>query len=66
MGRCRGMAKRILMLVGRSTHSLEQAANGVRENADYIGFGPVFSTPTKPEYEPIGTQHIRDVHASHP
>ena len=33
---------------------------------NYIGFGPVFATPTKPEYEPIGTEHIRQVHASHP
>lgn len=53
------------MIVGRSTHSLDQAAAAAREGADYIGFGPVFATPTKPEYPPIGTEHIQRVHAEH-
>lgn len=35
-------------LVGRSTHSLEQAQMAETEGADYIGFGPLFPTPTKP------------------
>src|SRR3979411_915516 len=35
-------------LVGRSTHSLEQALEAERQGADYIGIGPVFATPTKP------------------
>jgi len=50
------------VLVGKSTHSLEQAVAAVEEGADYIGFGPIFSTPTKPEYEPIGPDHIAEVH----
>jgi thiamine-phosphate pyrophosphorylase len=48
--------------VGKSTHSLAQARAAQREGADYIGFGPIFATPTKPDYEPIGLQDIKQVH----
>ena len=51
------------VLVGKSTHSLEQALAAQREGADYIGFGPIFATPTKPDYAPIGLTDIRRVHA---
>jgi thiamine-phosphate pyrophosphorylase len=51
------------ILVGKSTHSLRQAIAAQREGADYIGFGPIFATPTKPDYAPIGLAHIRQVHA---
>jgi len=51
------------ILVGKSTHSLEQARSAQREGADYIGFGPIFATPTKPDYPAIGLHHVRRVHA---
>ena len=51
------------VLIGKSTHSLEQARAAQREGADYIGFGPIFATPTKPDYTPIGLADIRRVHA---
>jgi len=50
-------------LVGKSTHSLGQAQAAAREGADYIGFGPLFATPTKPDYVAIGLNGIRSVHA---
>jgi len=50
-------------LIGRSTHSVDQARSGFAEGADYIGFGPLFSTPTKPDYPPIGLEEIRLVHS---
>ena len=50
------------IVVGKSTHSIEQALAAEREGADYIGFGPIFSTPTKPDYLPIGLAQIREVH----
>lgn len=50
------------IVVGKSTHSLEQAAAAEREGADYIGFGPIFATPTKPDYKPIGTEKIKILH----
>ncbi len=50
------------LLVGKSTHSLEQALAAQDEGADYIGFGPIFATPTKPDYAPIGVSDIKRVH----
>jgi len=51
------------IIVGKSTHSLEQAIAAQKEGADYIGFGPIFATPTKPDYRPIGFDQIKSVHA---
>jgi len=48
-------------LIGKSTHSLAQAIAAQAEGADYIGFGPIFPTPTKPEYDSIGTAFVRQV-----
>jgi thiamine-phosphate pyrophosphorylase len=44
-------------LIGLSTHSAVQveAAQGV----DYVSVGPVYRTPTKPEYEPVGLDLVR-------
>jgi thiamine-phosphate pyrophosphorylase len=51
------------VLIGKSTHSLGQALAAQREGADYIGFGPIFATPTKPDYPPIGLRDINRVYA---
>lgn len=48
--------------IGKSTHGLIQAWAAAREGADYIGFGPIFATPTKPDYAPVGTSGIRRAH----
>jgi thiamine-phosphate pyrophosphorylase len=48
--------------VGKSTHNLRQAIAAQSEGADYIGFGPIFATPTKPDYKPIGLTDIKPVH----
>lgn len=45
-------------LIGVSTHSLEQARAAQAAGADYIGFGPVFATPTKPDYGCIGLDAV--------
>lgn len=45
-------------IIGRSTHSLEQARAALAEGFDYIGFGPLFATPTKLGRPGIGTQDI--------
>jgi thiamine-phosphate pyrophosphorylase len=50
------------VVIGKSTHSLEQARAAQREGADCIGFGPIFATPTKPNYAPIGLSDIKRVH----
>jgi thiamine-phosphate pyrophosphorylase len=49
-------------LIGKSTHSLAQALAAAEEGADYIGFGPLFATPTKPDYAPIGLAEIHRAH----
>lgn len=48
-------------LVGRSTHSIEQAERAVADGVDYIGVGPVFATPTKPGRPAVGTDLVREV-----
>lgn len=53
-------------IVGRSTHSPEQALKGWKEGADYIGFGPLFATATKPGRTAIGLGDIRTVRKSLP
>ena len=49
------------VIVGRSTHSPEQALAALSEGADYIGFGPLFPTGTKPGRASIGLQDIAAV-----
>ena len=43
------------MIVGISTHSVEQALEAESEGADYVGFGPIFPTPAKSGWPGIGT-----------
>ncbi|MGJ8725273.1 MAG: thiamine phosphate synthase [Roseibacillus sp.] len=50
-------------IVGRSTHSPEQAKGALAEGADYIGFGPLFPTPTKKGRPGIGLENIPAVMA---
>ena len=50
-------------LIGKSTHSVEQAVAAAAEGADYIGFGPLFPTPTKAGRPAIGLAEIARVHS---
>jgi thiamine-phosphate pyrophosphorylase len=50
-------------LIGRSTHSLEQARTAMGEGADYIAVGPVFPTPTKAGRPAVGTSLVSEVAA---
>jgi thiamine-phosphate pyrophosphorylase len=49
-------------IVGKSTHSLYQAETAQAEAPDYIGFGPLYATGTKPDYIPIGLSDISEAH----
>jgi thiamine-phosphate pyrophosphorylase len=49
------------MIVGRSTHSLDQARAALAEGFDYIGFGPLFPTPTKLGRPGIGLDHVAEM-----
>jgi thiamine-phosphate pyrophosphorylase len=49
-------------LVGVSTHNREQFEQAAATSADYIAVGPVFSTSTKANPDPVvGTEFIRQV-----
>ncbi|MGA1530330.1 MAG: thiamine phosphate synthase [Kiritimatiellia bacterium] len=51
------------VVIGKSTHSLTQARAAAEEGADYIGFGPLFATPTKPGRPAIGLEDIRTAYS---
>ena len=40
-------------IFGVSTHNLEQAKLAVKKGADYIGIGPIYSTNSKQQLDPI-------------
>ena len=52
------------VIIGRSTHSLQQAQDALAEGADYIGFGPLFPTPTKLGRPGIGLDDIKKMEAT--
>jgi thiamine-phosphate pyrophosphorylase len=57
-------ARRLLRpaaIVGRSTHSLEQACGAVIEGADYISVGPIFPTTTKDSGPPVGPELLAEI-----
>lgn len=45
--------------IGLSTHSQAQAERALAAGPDYIGVGPVHSTATKPEAQPIAPDYLR-------
>lgn len=52
---------------GLSTHSLKEAEEAIAQNPTYIGFGPVFPTPTKAKPDPaVGLDHIQEVVSTSP
>lgn len=59
-------ARRIVgpeVLVGVSTHSLEQVRQAVRDGADYLGVGPTFPSRTKQFEAFAGLDFVREVAA---
>jgi thiamine-phosphate pyrophosphorylase len=64
-----GWARRILggeVLLGRSTHTLDQASRAREEDWDYLAVGPVHATPNKPGREPVGAGLLAGVAALDP
>jgi thiamine-phosphate pyrophosphorylase len=55
-------ARRVLghrKLIGASSHSLPQALQAQADGADYVSCGPVYATPTKPDYGPVGLDLVK-------
>jgi thiamine-phosphate pyrophosphorylase len=47
-------------LLGRSTHTPRQTDKAIKDGGfDYFCVGPVYATPTKPDYEPAGLELVR-------
>ena len=49
------------MMIGASTHSVEEAKIAAGLGADFITYGPIFETTSKPLSKPVGKDSIRDV-----
>jgi len=53
------------LLVGVSTHTLEQLAAALAEKPDYVAFGPVFATASKERADPsVGLSLLAQAHAA--
>jgi thiamine-phosphate pyrophosphorylase len=49
-------------LIGASCHSLDAARNAAQEGADYVFFGPIFTTPAKAVFgPPQGLRKLEEV-----
>ena len=58
-------ARRLLprpSILGVSVATVAEAKKAVKDGADYLGVGPVFATPTKPDAgEPIGLERLAEL-----
>ncbi len=58
------VARRLLkpgMLLGVSSHSLEQARQAQSDGADYVAVGSIYPTGTKPEFQLVGIELVHQV-----
>jgi len=54
--------QKLYFIVGVSAHSLERAIQAEQAGADYVIFGPVYTTPSKASFgRPQGVQRLREV-----
>ena len=49
------------MMVGRSAATPQEASQAEEDGAVYIGAGPIWATPTKPDADPIGLDGLRAI-----
>ncbi len=47
------------LIIGKSTHTLEQMRTACNEYPTYVGLGPVYKTPTKPDVRSVGLEYVR-------
>lgn len=48
------------VIIGKTTHSLEQIRDAIKLNPTYVSLGPVFSTVTKPGLNPVGLNYVQE------
>jgi thiamine-phosphate pyrophosphorylase len=46
------------MIIGTSTHSMEELKSAIQQAPDYVSIGPVFKSPTKPDIDVVGLEYI--------
>ncbi len=59
-----GLAREILgsqKIIGRSTSNPDEMQTAIAQGVDYIGVGPVYKTPTKPDKEAAGLEYVEYV-----
>lgn len=58
-----GMAKKTYpqKIMGLSTHNLKQALDAVNAEADYIGCGAVFPSPSKANTTSLGLENLKEI-----
>jgi thiamine-phosphate pyrophosphorylase len=49
------------LLVGKSTHSIEEAVEAQKAGFDYLFFSPIFATGSHPNVEPVGVKALHTV-----
>jgi thiamine-phosphate pyrophosphorylase len=47
------------LIIGKSTHSIEQLHAACEELPTYVSLGPVFATGTKPDTVPVGLDYVK-------
>jgi thiamine-phosphate pyrophosphorylase len=47
------------LIIGKSTHSIEQLRDACEQLVTYVSLGPVFATATKPGASPVGLDYVR-------
>jgi thiamine-phosphate pyrophosphorylase len=47
------------LIIGKSTHSMEQLKTACEQPLTYVGLGPVYATPTKPTAPPVGLSYVK-------
>ena len=47
------------LILGKSTHSVTQLTAAIAELPTYVSLGPIYSTPTKPEAQPVTLEYVK-------
>ncbi len=51
------------LIIGKSTHGLDQLRAACQENPTYVALGPVFATGTKPDVPAVGLEYVSQAQA---
>ena len=46
------------LIIGQTTHTIEQLCRACKQDPTYVSLGPVFATSTKPGLKPVGLEYV--------